>query len=100
MLFLLFQSCAEKDNLQEYDLETLGATIKLPNTYSPVSKERLNRILNHKEDQGFKNELLGLIQRKKNIKMLIDTINPYKYISHHRKGFVCKDRYYFDVHSN
>lgn len=80
ILFLFFQSCVEKDNFQEYNLETLGATIKLPGTYSPVNKERLNRILNHKEDQGFKDELLDLIQRKKNVKMLIDTINPYKYI--------------------
>lgn len=80
ILFLFFQSCIEKDNPLEYDLETLGATIKLPNTYVPVSQERLDRILNHKEDQRFKDELLGVIQRKKNVKMMIDTINPYKFI--------------------
>ena len=80
ILFLFSQGCREKDNFQEYNLEALGATVKLPGTYSPVNKERLNRILNHKEDQGFKDELLSLIQRKKNIKMLIDTINPYKFI--------------------
>lgn len=80
ILFLFFQSCIEKDNPLEYDLETLGATIKLPNTYVPVSQERLDRILNHKEDQRFNDELLGVIQRKKNVKMLIDTINPYKFI--------------------
>jgi len=80
ILFLFFQSCIEKDNFLEYDLETLRATIKLPNTYGSVSKERLDKILNHKEDQRFKDELLGLIQRKENVKMLIDTINPYKFI--------------------
>jgi hypothetical protein len=80
ILFLFFQSCVEKDNFQEYNLETLGVSIKLPRTYRPVNKERVDRILNHKEDQGFKNELLSLIQRKKNVKMLIDTINPYKFI--------------------
>lgn len=80
ILFLFFQSCIEKGNFLEYNLETLRATIKIPASYSPVSKERLNRILYHKEDQGFKEELLGMMQRKKNIKLLIDTINPNKFI--------------------
>jgi len=80
ILFLFFQSCVEKDNFLEYNLETIRATIKLPDTYGPVSKERLDKILNHKEDQRFKDELFGLIQAKKNVKMLIDTVNPYKFI--------------------
>lgn len=61
-------------------METLRATIKLPNTYLPVSTERLNIILNQREYQQFKDELLDLIQRNKNVKILLDTINPYKFI--------------------
>lgn len=80
ILCLCIQSCVEKDTFLKYDLEPLKASIKLPGTYSPLNKGRLDRILNHEEDQGFKDELLSLVQGNKNIKVMIDTINPYKFI--------------------
>lgn len=80
MLFFFSQSCQEDNGLMKYDLENLSATIELPDTYKPVNKERLDRILVWKEDDQFKNELLAYLRKKKSFKSLIDTLNPYKFI--------------------
>jgi len=73
IIFLFAQSCQENNGPLEYDLVNLGATIKLPNNYRLVNKERLDRVLAKKEDEQFKNELLAMIHKKRNIELLVDT---------------------------
>jgi len=60
--FFCYQSCSEKENVLKYDLRNHKLIIRLSVAYRLVSKERLERILNKKEDEGFKHELLDVIR--------------------------------------
>ncbi|MGM9475741.1 hypothetical protein ACS5PU_04890 [Pedobacter sp. GSP4] len=61
-------------------MKNLKATISIPASYQLVNKERLDRVLPEKQDEGFKNELLNQSLTKPKLIFLIDTLKPNRYM--------------------
>lgn len=80
VLSLQFLGCHEKDGLMNYELKKLGAVIKIPDSYKPVTEKDIERIIYKKRDSGFKNDLLRMCRLNPKCEFLIDTLNPYKFI--------------------
>lgn len=78
---LIFLSCHTDDYLKSHELKNLEATIHLPNIYKAVKENDIERIISLEGDSTFKNELLGFYVLNPEDELLIDTLNPYKFIT-------------------
>jgi hypothetical protein len=72
--------CGENSGLMNYKLKEIEAVIKLPNSFKPIGQEDVLRAIDKKKDPGFKNGALQFQQLNPNSEMLIDTVDPYKFI--------------------
>lgn len=83
ILFLpfLFMNCNDdKAGFVDYDLRELDATIRIPGLYKSVDGKEAGRIINKEYDSEFRDELSDYIIRNPDDQMLIDTLNPNKFI--------------------
>jgi hypothetical protein len=73
-------NCSENNSSMNFDLKDLNAIIRIPSLYKSVDEKEIGRIINKENDFQFRDELLAFIIQNPNDNVLIDTVNPYKYI--------------------
>ena len=78
---LIFMSCNTDEYLISHELKNIEATIQLPNVYKTVKANDIERIISREGDSTFKNELLEFHVSNPEDELLVDTLNPYKFIT-------------------
>jgi len=78
ILSFLFMNCNENNNVMNLELKELDAIIKLPGQYKSVEVTEIGRIIYN--DSLFRDELLAYLFQNPDDIVLIDTVNPYRYI--------------------
>jgi len=74
-------SCNTDEYLISHELKNIEATIQLPNVYKTVKANDIERIISREGDSTFKNELLEFHVSNPEDELLVDTLNPYKFIT-------------------
>ena len=80
ILAILTIGCDADTNLKGFELDSINATIELPRSYKVVNEIEIKTIINKVEDTLFRNELLSFIMLNSEDILLVDTLNPYKFI--------------------
>ncbi|MEO7214722.1 hypothetical protein, partial [Mucilaginibacter sp.] len=86
--------CREKSSLTTYNLKEIGAVIKLPASYKAADRNNIDRLINKQADENIKNEFTKRLLSDTGSKLLIDTLNPLKFI------FISKITPYAPIDSN
>ncbi|MCF8372741.1 MAG: hypothetical protein K9H64_14045 [Bacteroidales bacterium] len=80
LVILTIFSCKEKATLQELKIDTICSIIKIPSVYKKVEESDIRKFINQKEDELFRDELLNFASQNSEDLLLLDTLNPFKFI--------------------
>ncbi|MGK0448395.1 MAG: hypothetical protein ACJA2M_002185 [Polaribacter sp.] len=79
-LSILTIGCSDNLNLKEFNLKSLNTTIELSSSYKIVGKKELSAVVYKEQDSQFRTELFGFLEQYPDDVLIVDTLNPYKFI--------------------